>query len=127
LRPFSEQDGPAFKIRNDPRMTPLGRFLRKTTLDEWPQFWNVLKGDASLVGPRPLPVDEANTCDCWQRQRLEVTPGLTCIWQSRGRSMVSFCEWMRMDMRYIRKRSLLTDLKIILATIPAVLFQRGAH
>lgn len=127
LRAQSEQDGPAFKLTRDPRVTKIGSFLRKTSIDELPQLWNVLRGDMSLVGPRPLPCDESDACSSWQRRRLDVTPGLTCIWQIRGRSRVRFVEWMRMDAEYIRNRSLLTDLKLILATIPAVLLRRGAH
>ena len=126
LRAQSEQDGPAFKMAKDPRVTPLGRLLRKTSIDELPQLFNVLLGDMSLVGPRPLPCEESNRCEAWQRRRLDVTPGLTCIWQVRGRSKVSFSEWARMDVEYIRSRSLLSDLKLILKTIPAVLFRRGA-
>jgi lipopolysaccharide/colanic/teichoic acid biosynthesis glycosyltransferase len=126
LRARSEQDGPAFKMAKDPRVTSLGRLLRKTSIDELPQLFNVLLGDMSLVGPRPLPCDESNRCEAWQRRRLDVTPGLTCIWQVRGRSKVSFSEWARMDVEYIRSRSLLSDLKLILKTIPAVLFRRGA-
>jgi len=127
LRPMSEQDGPAFKMRDDPRVTLIGRFLRATSLDELPQFWNVLVGNMSLVGPRPLPVDESNACDRWHRQRMDVVPGLTCIWQVRGRSRVKFDDWMRMDLEYIRHRSLLNDLKILLLTVPAVILRRGAH
>jgi lipopolysaccharide/colanic/teichoic acid biosynthesis glycosyltransferase len=127
LRAFNEQDGPAFKIEHDPRVTPLGRFLRTTSLDELPQLWNVLKGDMSLVGPRPLPCDESAGCEQWQRRRLDVTPGITCIWQVRGRSSVSFPEWCRMDMTYIRGRRLVSDVKILLLTIPAVLLRRGAR
>jgi lipopolysaccharide/colanic/teichoic acid biosynthesis glycosyltransferase len=126
LRPHSEQDGPAFKLKVDPRVTPLGRFLRKTSLDELPQLWNVLKGDMSLVGPRPLPWREACACDGWQRRRLDVTPGITCIWQVMGRSRVTFAEWMRMDIRYIRTRGVLRDLWLLLTTIPSVLSRRGA-
>jgi lipopolysaccharide/colanic/teichoic acid biosynthesis glycosyltransferase len=126
LRAQSEQDGPAFKMAKDPRVTSLGRLLRKTSIDELPQLFNVLLGDMSLVGPRPLPCEESNRCEAWQRRRLDVTPGLTCIWQVRGRSKVSFSEWARMDVEYIRSRSLLSDLKLILKTIPAVLFRRGA-
>jgi lipopolysaccharide/colanic/teichoic acid biosynthesis glycosyltransferase len=126
LRSLNEQDGPAFKIVNDPRVTGVGRFLRKTSIDELPQLFNVLLGDMSLVGPRPLPVDESQRCEAWQRRRLDVTPGLTCIWQVRGRSQVTFSEWARMDVQYIRSRSLLADLALLVKTIPAVLFRRGA-
>ncbi len=127
LRQFSEQDGPAFKMLNDPRVTRLGRILRKTSIDELPQLFNVLKGEMSLVGPRPLPCDESRRCEAWQQRRLDVTPGLTCIWQVRGRSAVSFSEWIRMDYEYIQSRSLATDVKLILQTIPAVAFSRGAR
>ncbi len=126
LRALSEQDGPAFKMTNDPRVTSLGKFLRKTSLDELPQLFNVLAGDMSLVGPRPLPCDESGRCEPWQRRRLDVTPGLTCIWQVRGRSAVTFCEWARMDIEYIRSRSLVNDVKLIAETVPAVALRRGA-
>jgi lipopolysaccharide/colanic/teichoic acid biosynthesis glycosyltransferase len=127
LRKHSEQDGPAFKMSSDPRVTPIGKFLRKTSIDELPQLFNVLKGHMTLVGPRPLPCPESNACARWQRRRLDVTPGLTCIWQIKGRSKVSFAEWIRMDLRYIRRRSFFEDVKLILQTVPAVLFQRGAR
>jgi len=127
LRPLSEQDGPAFKIENDPRLTRFGRFLRKTSIDELPQLWNVLKGDMSLVGPRPLPCDEAEACRPWHRRRLDVTPGLTCIWQVKGRSRVTFDEWVRMDVAYMRRRTLAHDLWLLIITIPAVLLRRGAR
>jgi lipopolysaccharide/colanic/teichoic acid biosynthesis glycosyltransferase len=126
LRAFSEQDGPAFKMKKDPRVTTVGRFLRSTSIDELPQLWNVLIGDMTLVGPRPLPRDETNRCHRWQRRRLDVMPGLTCIWQVRGRSTVSFAEWMRMDLQYIRTHSLAHDLKLLFQTIPAVVLRRGA-
>ncbi len=126
LRQHSEQDGPAFKMALDPRVTRLGRILRKTSIDELPQLFNVLKGDMSLVGPRPLPCDESDQCLGWQRRRLDVTPGLTCIWQIHGRSKVTFAEWVRMDVRYIRSRSFANDLKLIAQTLPAVLLSRGA-
>ena len=127
LRAVSEQDGPAFKLANDPRVTTVGKFLRKTSIDELPQLWNVLKGDMSLVGPRPLPVDESDGCELWQKRRLDVTPGLTCIWQIKGRSQVTFAEWVRMDVSYMRARTILHDLSILLQTIPAVLLRRGAR
>ena len=122
----NELEGPVFKIKEDPRATSIGHFLRSTSIDELPQLYNVLKGDMSLVGPRPLPIEESLDYETWQRQRLEITPGLTCIWQVSGRSHVSFTAWMRMDHQYIRSRSLRTDAKLLLKTIPAVLFRRGA-
>jgi lipopolysaccharide/colanic/teichoic acid biosynthesis glycosyltransferase len=125
LRDYSEQDGPAFKMRDDPRTTWIGCWLRSTSLDELPQFWNVLRGEMSLVGPRPLPVRESLQCLSWQRQRLLVAPGLTCIWQVRGRSTVPFTEWMRMDVEYIRRKSLLFDLRLLLSTVPSIVLQRG--
>jgi lipopolysaccharide/colanic/teichoic acid biosynthesis glycosyltransferase len=125
LRALSEQDGPAFKMSNDPRTTWIGRFLRRTSLDELPQLWNVLMGDMSLVGPRPLPVEESLQCASWQRQRLAVVPGLTCVWQVRGRSTVAFEQWMRMDLEYLRRRSLSYDVNILLRTVPSLLFSRG--
>jgi lipopolysaccharide/colanic/teichoic acid biosynthesis glycosyltransferase len=124
---FSEQDGPAFKIAKDPRITWLGRFLRQTSIDELPQLFNVIKGDMTLVGPRAMDSNESRNCERWQRRRLDVTAGLTCIWQVRGRSAVAFVEWMRMDLCYIRNRSLLYDLKLMAQTVPAVLLRRGAH
>lgn len=126
LLAVNEQDGPAFKIRQDPRVTRLGAFLRKTSLDELPQLVNVLLGDMTLVGPRPLPIKESDACEPWQKYRLDVTPGLTCIWQVWGRSTVSFSDWVRMDLQYRRRRTPRHDLKIMLATVPAVLKQRGA-
>jgi lipopolysaccharide/colanic/teichoic acid biosynthesis glycosyltransferase len=127
LRAVSEQDGPAFKMKHDPRVTKIGHILRKTSLDELPQLWNVLKGDMSLVGPRPLPIDEQDGAERWQQARIDVTPGLTCIWQIKGRSTVSFAEWVRMDVGYIRKRTIWHDLKILFQTVPAVILRRGAR
>jgi lipopolysaccharide/colanic/teichoic acid biosynthesis glycosyltransferase len=127
LKALSEQDGPAFKLKNDPRIFPLGRFLRKTSIDELPQLFNVLKGDMTLVGPRPLPVHEADAVLQWQQRRHDVTPGLTCTWQVEGRSRVKFEEWMRMDMRYARRRNLVHDLALVAKTVPAVLLRRGAN
>jgi lipopolysaccharide/colanic/teichoic acid biosynthesis glycosyltransferase len=126
LMELNEQDGPAFKIENDPRLTRVGRILRKLSIDEMPQFWNVLIGDMSLVGPRPLPCHEMDRAADWQRTRLDVTPGLTCFWQVVGRSRVSFEEWMRLDHRYIRQQSLATDASLIARTIPAVIRGHGA-
>lgn len=127
LARLNEQDGPAFKIKHDPRVTRVGAFLRKSSIDELPQLWNVLKGDMTLVGPRPLPINESEACQGWQRRRLDVTPGLTCIWQVKGRSQVSFADWVRMDMSYIRRRTLFNDLRILLQTVPAVLMRKGAR
>jgi lipopolysaccharide/colanic/teichoic acid biosynthesis glycosyltransferase len=126
LREFSEQDGPAFKIAKDPRVTRVGRLLRSTSIDELPQLFNVLLGDMTLVGPRALPSFESSGCEPWQRRRLDVTAGITCIWQVYGRSSVSFAEWMRMDLRYIRTRSARGDLKLLVQTVPAVVTGRGA-
>lgn len=126
LRQFSEQDGPAFKITNDPRITPIGKFLRTTSIDELPQLFNVLLGDMTLVGPRAMDSRESSGCEPWQRRRLDVTAGITCIWQVRGRSQVSFADWMRMDLRYIRTQSIAADLKLLVETVPAVVIGRGA-
>jgi exopolysaccharide biosynthesis polyprenyl glycosylphosphotransferase len=127
IRHLNEMDGPVFKMRNDPRVTPLGRWLRKSSIDEWPQFWNVLKGDMSLVGPRaPLP-EEVKEYTRWQRRRLSVKPGITCLWQVSGRNEVDFHEWMKLDLHYIDNWSLLLDLKILLRTFPVVLLGKGAR
>jgi exopolysaccharide biosynthesis polyprenyl glycosylphosphotransferase len=126
LAPFNEMDGPAFKMTNDPRVTPVGRFLRRTSLDELPQLWNILRGDMSFVGPRPAVIEEVRQYEPWQRRRLSMPPGLTCLWQVSGRSDLTFEEWMRLDLEYIDNWSLWLDLKIAMRTIPAVLFRRGA-
>lgn len=124
LRHLNEQDGPAFKMVTDPRVTAIGRILRVTCIDELPQLWNVLRGEMSLVGPRPLPCNEADACRWWQRRRLDVTPGITCTWQARGRSMLSFDEWMRMDLDYVRRRSLGFNFSILLETLAFLIWRR---
>ena len=128
LASFNEMDGPVFKVTNDPRVTPLGRLLRKWSIDELPQLWNVLRFEMSLVGPRPLPVDEIRRInDPAHRRRLSVKPGLTCLWQISGRNDVaSFKEWVRLDLEYIDNWSLWLDVKILLKTIPVVLTGAGA-
>ncbi|MBX7256424.1 MAG: sugar transferase [Candidatus Hydrogenedentes bacterium] len=126
LLKFNERSGVAFKMTNDPRVTRVGAFLRKTSLDELPQLLNVLKGDMSLVGPRPLPVKEEESYDSWHWRRLDVKPGLTCIWQVTSRHDRDFDRWVRLDIEYIRKQSFWLDIKLILQTVPAVLLQRGA-
>jgi len=118
--------GPDFKLANDPRVTRVGIFLRKTSLDEAPQLWNILRGDMSLVGPRPTSFS-AQTYDLWHTERLEVMPGLTGLWQIAGRGEIDFDDRVRLDIAYVRNRSLPLDLSILLRTIPAVLSQRGAY
>jgi len=124
---LNEMNGPVFKIKDDPRLTGLGVFLRKTSLDELPQLWNVFKGNMSLVGPRPLPIKE-NKYEPWQRRRLSVKPGITCLWQINGRNAINdFNEWVKLDLEYIDRWSLGLDFKILFKTIPAVLFRKGAR
>ena len=124
--PENEMDGPVFKIRKDPRITRVGRFLRRSSIDELPQLWNVLRGDMSLVGPRPGIPREVEQYDDYTRQRLIVTPGLTCYWQIQpNRNSLSFEEWMNLDVRYIHERSISTDWKIIWKTFGAVLGMNG--
>jgi len=124
---LNEMDGPVFKIKNDPRMTKIGKFLRKTSLDELPQLINVLKGDMSLVGPRPPIPGEVTNYKTWQRRRLSMRPGITCFWQISGRNEIDFERWMKLDLKYIDNWSLWLDFKILLRTIPVVLFGIGAR
>lgn len=126
LEQMNERDGPVFKMEKDPRTTPIGRFLRRTSIDELPQLFNVLSGEMSLVGPRPPLPEEVKRYQWLFRKRLSVKPGITCIWQISGRNNVSFDRWMEMDHEYIENWSLWLDLKILLKTIPAVLLTRGA-
>jgi len=125
LRHLNQRRGPFFKIANDPRVTPLGRFLRKYSLDELPQFWNVLKGEMSLVGPRPHPLEDVAQYNSEHEQRLKVIPGMTGLWQVTARENPSFETCMKLDVGYIRNWSLLLDCKILLRTIPAVLAGEG--
>lgn len=127
IRPHSERDGPAFKMRNDPRVTRLGGGLRSTCIDELPQLWNVLRGDMSLVGPRPLPLEESRSCQTWQRRRLDIRPGLTCIWQIDKRRAENFDDWMRMDLNYVDDRTMWQDITLLLRTVAVPLLRRGGE
>ena len=125
---LNEMSGPAFKMRRDPRVTPLGRLLRKTSLDELPQFWNVLRGEMSLVGPRPPLPEEFIEYDPWHRGRLAVIPGMTCLWQVLGRNEIhDFDTWMRLDREYVQGWTLWLDAKLLIKTIPAVFGGQGAY
>ena len=127
LEDQNEVSGPVFKIKNDPRITPIGKFVRRTSIDELPQLFNILKGEMSLVGPRPLPVrDYEGFNEDWQRRRFSVRPGITCLWQVNGRSSIPFEQWMRLDLQYMDEWSLWLDFKILARTIPAVLKGSGA-
>jgi lipopolysaccharide/colanic/teichoic acid biosynthesis glycosyltransferase len=126
LMASNDMDGPVFKMKKDPRVTPVGRIMRKLSIDELPQLWNVLRGEMSLVGPRPAVPKEVAQYQPWQRRRLSVTPGLTCIWQVSGRNKIGFEEWMKMDLRYIDSWSLGQDLKLIALTIPVAAVGYGA-
>jgi len=126
LRPLSEVDGPVFKIENDPRSTVLGRLLRKYSIDEVPQLWNVLKGEMSLVGPRPLASREMQFCPAWRDVRLKVRPGITGLWQVNGRSKTSFHDWIRLDVEYVQEQSILRDFQILLKTLSVVLRALGS-
>ena len=124
----NEVDGPAFKLASDPRIFPFGRFLRKYSIDELPQMINVLKGEMSLVGPRPLPLHEIEAIEqSSHRRRLSMKPGVTCLWQISGRSDITdFDEWVKLDVAYIDRWSLWEDFRILIKTVPAVLFSKGA-
>jgi lipopolysaccharide/colanic/teichoic acid biosynthesis glycosyltransferase len=122
----NERTGPIFKIARDPRITRVGRLLRKTSIDELPQLWNVLKGDMSLVGPRPPTLDEVAQYRSWQHRRLDVTPGITCTWQVENRGGSNFVDWVRRDLRYIQRRSMWLDVSLLARTVVAVLRTRGA-
>ncbi|MEN6372942.1 MAG: exopolysaccharide biosynthesis polyprenyl glycosylphosphotransferase [Armatimonadota bacterium] len=124
---LNEVSGPIFKIRNDPRITRVGKFMRRYSLDELPQLFNVLKGDMSFVGPRPPLPDEVEQYEEWQLRRLSVIPGITCLWQISGRSKLSFDEWVKLDLQYIDSRSIWLDIIILLKTIPAVISADGAY
>jgi exopolysaccharide biosynthesis polyprenyl glycosylphosphotransferase len=126
LSHLNEMSGPVFKIKDDPRVTPIGRFLRKTSLDELPQLWNVLRQDMSLVGPRPPLPSEVNLYNPSHRKRLSVKPGITCIWQISGRNDIDFDKWMEMDAEYVDNWSLGLDLKILAKTLPVVIGKKGA-
>ena len=117
LESQNEMSGPMFKIKDDPRITNVGKFIRKTSIDELPQLINVIKGDMSLVGPRPSLPKEVKKFEQWMMERLEVKPGLTCIWQISGRNNIDFEDWMKLDIKYVRERSLVLDFKLIFKTI----------
>ncbi len=122
----NEMSGPVFKMKRDPRITAIGRFIRKYSIDELPQLINVLRGDMSVVGPRPPVPNEVAKYESWQRRRLSVRPGLTCIWQVSGRNEITFEEWMYLDMLYVDNWSLYLDFSLILKTVPVVITGRGA-
>ena len=123
----NEMSGPMFKMKDDPRVTKVGKFIRKTSLDELPQLWNVLKGDMSLVGPRPSLPKEVAQFDEWMYKRLEVKPGLTCYWQVSGRNNIDFEDWMKLDIKYVEERNLWIDIKLIFKTVFVLFGDKNAH
>ena len=126
LESQNEMSGPMFKMKDDPRITKIGKFIRKTSIDELPQLINVIKGDMSLVGPRPSLPKEVEEFETWMRERLEVKPGLTCIWQVSGRNNIDFEDWMKLDIKYVRERSFTLDMKLILKTVLVLFGDKNA-
>ena len=123
----NEMSGPMFKMKDDPRVTKIGKFIRKTSLDELPQLWNVLKGDMSLVGPRPSLPKEVAQFEKWMYKRLSVKPGLTCFWQVSGRNNIDFEDWMKLDIKYVDERNLWIDIKLIFKTVLVLFGDKNAH
>lgn len=127
LEEQNEMSGPMFKIKDDPRVTKVGKFIRKTSIDELPQLWNVLKGDMSLVGPRPSLPKEVEQFDNWMFKRLSVRPGLTCYWQVSGRNNIDFEDWMKLDIKYVEERNFWIDIKLIFKTVFVLFGDKNAH
>ena len=123
----NEMSGPMFKMKDDPRVTKVGKFIRKTSLDELPQLWNVLKGDMSLVGPRPSLPKEVAQFEDWMHKRLEVKPGLTCYWQVSGRNNIDFEDWMKLDVKYVEEKNLWIDIELIVKTVGVLFGDKNAH
>lgn len=123
----NEMSGPMFKMKDDPRITKIGKFIRKTSIDELPQLWNILKGDMSLVGPRPSLPREVKEFEPWMLERLNVKPGLTCFWQVSGRNNIDFEDWMKLDIKYVRDRNLFLDIKLIFQTVLVLFGDKNAH
>ena len=123
----NEMSGPMFKMKDDPRVTKVGKFIRKTSIDELPQLWNILKGDMSLVGPRPSLPKEVAQFEDWMYKRLEVKPGLTCYWQVSGRNNIDFEDWMKLDVKYVKERNLWIDIKLIFKTVGVLFGDKNAH
>ena len=127
LEEQNEMSGPMFKIKDDPRITKVGKFIRKTSIDELPQLWNILKGDMSLVGPRPSLPKEVEQFDNWMFKRLTVRPGLTCYWQVSGRNNIDFEDWMKLDIKYVEERNIWIDIKLIFKTVFVLFGDKNAH